>query len=71
MQEQYRVTVPLSKSEFVALSKSAQRELRPIRDQARYMLRNALLTDSPDPPTTNEGYANVSEAAGAPFCVQS
>jgi len=70
MQEAYRVTVPLSREEFAALSKSAQRELRPIREHARYLLRG-LLTDPPDPPTKIEGYANVSEAAGAPFGVES
>lgn len=45
MQNTHRVTVPLSREEFAALSRSAQQELRPIRDQAHYLLRR-LLTDA-------------------------
>ena len=70
MQDTYRVTVPLSREEFAALSKSAQRELRPIREHARYLLRG-LLTDPPDPPRMNEGHAVNLDQSGAPFCVQS
>lgn len=69
MQGTYRVTVPLSQEEFAALSKSAQRELRPIRDHARYLLRGLLA----DPPR-NEARecANVSQdMAGASPLVQS
>lgn len=40
--EKFRITVPLSRREFVALSLAAQREIRPVRDQARYMLLSAL-----------------------------
>ena len=48
MQERFRVTVPLSKQEFVALSLAAQGDYRNPRDQARYMLRAALgLHDDP------------------------
>lgn len=43
MDERYtRITVPLSYNEFVALSQSAQCDLRHPRDQARHILRQAL-----------------------------
>jgi hypothetical protein len=71
MQDRYRIVVPLSKEEFTALSQAAKRELRPIRDHARYLLRG-VLADAPDPPRMNEGHAVVVETtAGTPFGIQS
>jgi hypothetical protein len=67
MQENYRVNVPLSRDEFAALSKAAQRDLRPIRDHARYLLRG-LLADPPDLPSRqvkNEGSAARLDNRGA------
>lgn len=43
MPDQYRITVPLSREEFIALSKTAQDEYRHPREQARYILRSVLL----------------------------
>ncbi len=44
MEKQYaRISIHLSKDEFIALSKSAQEDLRPPRDHARYLLRRVLL----------------------------
>jgi hypothetical protein len=39
---QSRLTVILSDNERKALQTAAERELRPLRDQARYLLREAL-----------------------------
>lgn len=42
--EQYtRITVPLSRDEFIALRAKAEVAYRHPRDQARFILRNALL----------------------------
>lgn len=37
-----RITVPLSDDELQSLRESAQKELRNTRDQARWLLRQAL-----------------------------
>lgn len=66
-----RLTLVLDPTEMAALKQAARQELRKPRDQVRHILRATLLTESHDPPTMNEGRAVVSEAAGAPFCVQS
>ncbi len=42
MSEYTRITVPLSKDEFVALRDTAGSEYRHPRDHARYLLRAAL-----------------------------
>lgn len=43
MEDFARMVVTLSKEEFYALKKSAKKEYRNPRDQARYLLRSALL----------------------------
>lgn len=66
-----RLTLVLDPIEMAALRQAARQELRKPRDQVRAILRAALLTDPPDPPTKSEGCAVVHEAAGAPFGIQS
>jgi plasmid stability protein len=69
-----RITVPLSREEFVALRTRASAELRQPRDQARHILRAALLTDPPYPPSLrNESKEapKFHETGGASFGVQS
>lgn len=65
-----RITVSLSRAELEALIRNAQRDYRHPRDQARYLLRRALMGEQPpDPPPapvapmTNG--AAVSQANGA------
>lgn len=61
-----RITVLLSQEELTALRVAADREFRNPREQARYLLRNALLGSPPGPPERNDnGAAKVSEAHGA------
>lgn len=44
MENRYtRITVPLSQDEFIALAQAAQCDLRHPRDQARFLLRSALM----------------------------
>lgn len=63
-----RITVPLSREEFVALRTRASAELRQPRDQARHILRAALLTDPPDPPRNeSRECANVSQDMAGAF----
>lgn len=51
MREYTRITVPLSRDEFVALRDTAGSEYRHPRDHARYLLRQALgLTSEDDQP---------------------
>ena len=66
-----RITVSLSRAELEALIRNAQRDYRHPRDQARYLLRRALLGEQPPdpppatiPPMTN-GAVGVSQAPGA------
>lgn len=65
-----RITVSLSRAELEALISNAQRDYRHPRDQARYLLRRALLGEQPPdppaivPPMTN-GAAQVSQTRGA------
>lgn len=40
-----RISIPLSNDEFAALTRLAVREMRDPRDQARYLLRSALLSN--------------------------
>lgn len=42
MVPQTKISVPLTHDEFTALSSAATRELRAPRDQARFILRQAL-----------------------------
>lgn len=42
-----RIYVPMSLDEFEALRQQAQRDTRPPRDQARHILRTALLGNAP------------------------
>ena len=37
-----RITVTIGEKEFAVLQSAAKREFRPVRDQARYMLNQAL-----------------------------
>lgn len=63
-----RITVSLSRAELEALIRDAQRDFRHPRDQARYLLRRALLGDPPpDPPPTakKKNGAQVYETTGA------
>lgn len=66
-----RITVPLSREEFIALRSRASAELRQPREQARYMLRAALLHDPPDPPIKSEVAPHSTKAQGATSNVQS
>jgi hypothetical protein len=71
-----RIIVHLMPEESAALSAMVAQDTRTPHDQLRYLLvseakRRGLLTNPPDPPTKSEGHANVSEAAGVPFGVQS
>ena len=70
MTSQARITVPLSVDEFDALVKSAQSDYRHPRDQARHILRSALLTERGvtimrHADGRSEGDAVVVEAASA------
>lgn len=55
-----RIYVPMSLDEFEALQQMAERDTRPPRDQARFLLRQILLghhlvtENTPDAPTKNE-----------------
>lgn len=54
MNEYRRIYVPLSKEEFVTLQGIASNEYRHPRDQARYLLRQALgLTEAKSQPMHN------------------
>jgi len=55
MEDFARMVVTLSKEEFYALKNRAKEEYRKPRDQARYLLRSALLNGS------------VNENSGAPI----
>jgi hypothetical protein len=71
-----RIIVHLMPEESAALSAMVAQDTRTPRDQLRYLLvseakRRGLLTDPPDPSTKSEGCANVLQAAGAPFGIQS
>ena len=59
-----RLTVDISKAEMDALRAMAQRELRRPRDQARLILRDALLGAEPCQPK-NESGAKVTSPAAA------
>lgn len=48
-----RITVPLSKEEFEALMNSAQQDYRHPREQARFLLRNLLLSTNGQVPNKN------------------
>ncbi|RIK26716.1 MAG: hypothetical protein DCC55_39825 [Chloroflexi bacterium] len=56
-----RITVPLSKQEWEALRNQAQHEYRHPREQARYLIRCALLGDTV--PTKDNTGAKVSQAS--------
>jgi hypothetical protein len=67
-----RISVPLTREEFIALKKRASAELRQPRDQARYMLRVALLHDPPDQLRNESKEApKFAETGGASFFTQS
>lgn len=70
-----RISVPLSRDEYTALFRAADREYRHPRDQARAILRAALLGGRAGPPlgpNEIEGSAVVVETAGAsPLGIQS
>jgi hypothetical protein len=53
-----RITVPLSREEFIALSKAAQGELRHPRDHARFILRSFLLCEQSDQATNANTHAD-------------
>ena len=58
-----RLTVNISKAEMDALRAIAQRELRRPRDQARLILRDALLGPEPGQPMNESGVPVISPAA--------
>lgn len=61
-----RLTILVNDDEFVRLVQLANRELRHPREQARYILRRALLGESPPVPTNkNTGAVKVCETATA------
>jgi len=71
MSRRSTINVPLEQTELEALVATARLELRHPRDQARYLLRRALLGEQPPdpphatiPPMTN-GAVGVSQAPGA------
>jgi len=64
-----RITVPLSREEFVALRQSASDELRNPRDQARHILRLALLNSSTGPAHKENGGAKVEARTAVPATV--
>jgi hypothetical protein len=68
-----RITVPLSREEFVALRERASAELRQPREQARHILRVALLTNSPSPPEQRSEGSTVrpNNCGASPLVVQS
>lgn len=49
-----RLTITLEEVEIEALRKSAQREMRPTKDQVRYILRHALGLMTPANPSSSE-----------------
>lgn len=57
-----RITVPLSRDEFLALRDAAGMEYRHPREHARWMLRQALGLDTPANPTNANRVATDSEA---------
>lgn len=68
MSRRSTINVPLELPELEALVAAARLELRHPRDQARYLLRRALLGDPPpDPPPTakKKNGAQVCETHGA------
>lgn len=70
MSRQSTINVPLERSELEALIATARLELRHPRDQARYLLRRALMGEQPpDPPAPaapmTNGAAQVSQTRGA------
>lgn len=52
MNHRQSINIPLSADEVTALVSAAQREYRHPRDQARYILRQALLGDHTQATTT-------------------
>lgn len=52
-----RVIIVLTEQEMERLHQSAKRDLRHPRDQARYILRSALLGQRDSSPTNSEGDA--------------
>lgn len=67
-----RITVPLSREELNALREAADRDFRHPRDQARYLVRQALgLVDKPPSAQKTHGAARVAElGSGAGVNVQ-
>lgn len=70
MSRQSTINVPLERSELEALIATARLELRHPRDQARYLLRRALMGEQPPdtPPAPIAPMTNgaaVSQANGA------
>jgi plasmid stability protein len=57
MNQLTRITVPLSKEEFFALRNSAANQYRHPRDQARHILRMALLGEQKSATNENTGAA--------------
>lgn len=71
-----RVTVTLAPHDRDALAAMANQDARYPKQQITWLIRQeakrrGLLTDPPDPPTTNEGHAVTLDKSGAPFGVQS
>jgi hypothetical protein len=65
MKEYVRIAVPLSQEEFLALRQCAEYEYRHPREQARYLLRAALLGNV-SPTNDNTGALIVTDnRAGA------
>lgn len=55
MQEWKRITVTLSRSEWERLRSAAQHDMRDTRNQARYILSNALKTSPSAGTQTGQG----------------
>jgi hypothetical protein len=64
-----RLTISLAEHEMIALQKRAQGEFRPVKEQARYILLDALglIHDKPvtNPTNANTGAATVYETRTA------
>lgn len=64
------VPVKMTPAELAALRMIATERCCSVASVVRWAVRKSVMADPPSPPK-NEGYANVSQAAGAPFGIQS
>ena len=60
-----RIYVPLTQDEFEALRQQAQRDTRPTRDQARHIIRQALLAGGAEKSSSNDSQVLTGQGAAA------